>query len=137
MYCHTLETYEVTHHPRLPYPILPDLPLPHASRHDADPNVRDNLGRRAGDSLCGLVVERVAAGGGATSRESVVFSETRAILDAARAEHAAKAQSTSGSGGASASVASNACRGCLCVVDEAQRGLYSFVTSVFYCTIML
>lgn len=24
-------------------------------RHDADPNVRDNLGRRAGDSLCGAV----------------------------------------------------------------------------------
>lgn len=58
-------------------------------RYDADPNVRDKLGRRAGDSLCGIGVG--VAGG--TTPENGPFLETRALLAAARERRAAKAES--------------------------------------------
>lgn len=84
-------------------------------RHDADPNVRDKLGRRAGDSLCGTingVSGRVGVGGGSggaaggagataistggatqgtkTKTENEPFSETRSLLAVARAQRATR-----------------------------------------------
>ncbi|CAB1119536.1 unnamed protein product [Ectocarpus sp. CCAP 1310/34] len=83
--------------------------------HDADPNVRDKLGRRAGDSLCGTinaVSGRVGVGvggrsgssaggggaatlssGGATQgskTENEPFSETRSLLAVARAQRSTR-----------------------------------------------
>lgn len=70
-------------------------------RHGADPNVRDKLGRRAGDSLCGTIIGcGGGAGAGATSSsggststapsasasENEPFLETRSLLAVARAQ---------------------------------------------------
>lgn len=56
--------------------------------------MRDKLGRRAGDSLCGVAVTAT----GAAIPENEPFSETRALLSAARAQRAAQAESSSALG---------------------------------------
>lgn len=62
-------------------------------RHDADPNVRDKLGRRAGDRLCGVGVGAGAAGGSAAAPEGEPFLKTRSLLAAARSRLAMRATS--------------------------------------------
>lgn len=56
-------------------------------RHNANPYVRDKLGRRAGDSLCGAGHHGTGGGGTAANK---AFLETRALLAEARARHATK-----------------------------------------------
>ncbi|CBJ33300.1 serine/threonine-specific protein kinase-like protein [Ectocarpus siliculosus] len=107
--------------------------------HDADPNVRDKLGRRAGDSLCGTinaVSGRVgvgvgggsgsaAGGGGAatmssggatqgTKAENEPFSETRSLLAVARTQRSTRRGRSDST--ASSSTTSTAC------VDVKSRG---------------
>lgn len=99
-------------------------------RHDADPNVRDKLGRRAGDSLCGTinaVSGRVGVGGGSGSAaggggaaimssggatqgiktENEPFSETRSLLAVARAQRSTRRGRSDST--ASSSTTSTAC----------------------------
>lgn len=62
-------------------------------RHNADPNVRDKLGRRAGDRLCGVGVGAGAAGPAATASEEEPFLKTRSLLASARSRLAMRAAS--------------------------------------------
>lgn len=95
-------------------------------RHDADPNVRDNLGRRAGDSLCGAVTGLRGGAGAASSRlgtngagtpsagggggssssanpENEPFSETRSLLAVARAQRSSRKSRSDSAASATAS----------------------------------
>lgn len=104
-------------------------------RHDADPNVRDKLGRRAGDSLCGTInavsgrVGGAGAGGGSGSAaggigasamnsggatqgaqtENEPFSETRSLLAVARAQRSTRRGRSDSTASSCTATTSTAC----------------------------
>ena len=69
--------------------------------------MRDKLGRRAGDSLCGVGVGLGTAGAAATAPEREPFLKTRSLLEAARSRLALRTASARAVDSTSSTISSN------------------------------